>query len=39
MTMPSKIGAAHVVGSLILELTTLTRGIGGNFKITGANIS
>ena len=39
MTMPSKIGTAHVVGSLILELTTLPRGIGGNFKITGANNS
>jgi hypothetical protein len=39
MTMPSNFGPAHVVGSLILELTTLPRGISGNFKITGANNS
>lgn len=39
MTMPSKFSPAHVEGSLILELTTLPRGIGGNFKITGANNS
>jgi hypothetical protein len=39
MSMQSNLGIAHVMSSLILDLTILPRGVGGNFKITGANNS
>jgi hypothetical protein len=39
MSMQSNSGIAHVMSSLILDLTILPRGVGGNFKITGANNS
>lgn len=39
MTMRTKFGLAHALSSLILDLTILPRGVGGNFKITGANNS
>jgi hypothetical protein len=39
MSVRSKFGLAHAMSSLILDLTTLPRGVGGNFKITGANNS